>query len=71
MLFSLVAEPKRLAEPRGAPKSYPIRIENGPGSKIKEPGPFRQSRQRGLFINKLSSLLADFKERPLGLNQLS
>ena len=64
MLFSLVAEPKRLAEPRGASKkSYPIRIENGPGSKIKEPGPFRQSRQR--------ALLADFKERSLGVNQLS
>ena len=43
MLVSLVAEAERLVEiMRSLQKSYPITVENGPGSNIKEPGPFRQ-----------------------------
>ena len=43
VLVSFVAEAERLVEIlRCLQKSYPITVENGPGSNIKEPGPFRQ-----------------------------
>ena len=53
VLVSLVAEAERLVEiTRSLQKSYPIRVENGPGSNIKEPGPFRQG-----FVYKHSARL--------------
>ena len=53
VLVSLVAEAERLVEiMRCLQKSYPISIENGSGSNIKEPGPFRQG-----FVYKHSARL--------------